>query len=400
MNTRLFKSALLLIPVIALFTSCNNKVSDSTPKYLRGGNSIVYDGTNLIVAGYNASSSKGYEAALLKINPTNGDTLWTKSFGSYYSDAFFCVKKSNDIAGGYIATGFSNNANGGSPSMYVVKTDKDGKSIFAKTYGSSSYTEGFSIVPNSESGYLISGFIQKSTNSGRDIFLERIGEDGAEIWSKSYGAKGSNPYDTINEVAYAAMAAPGGGYYVTGAIKGGISMEGGKIFLMKVAENGDSLWTKNYGSGFGYSITLTKDGNIAISGSKVSGSNQDVFLLKTDLSGNLLFTNPSIKTFGGTGFEYGATMIETSDGGFAITGITESVTNGLQDIYFVKTNATGGLTFEKNYGGSDNEQGYGLVQVGTDFYITGLSNTGGSYIYLNKVDMNGGQVSGWPVNIE
>ena len=400
MKIRLLTSAFLLIAIVAVLTSCNTKVGDSTPQYMRGGNSIVSDGSNLVIAGYN-STSRGYDGTLLKVNASTGDTIWVKTYGGTFSDAFFNVQKSKDITGGYITTGFSNNANGGSPSMVVLKTDANGKIIFSKIYGTGSYTEGFGIVPDSDSGYLAVGFIQKSGSSDRNIYLQRIDDDGTGMWTRSIGATGSNPYDSINEVAYAVIAAPGGGYFLTGAFKAGFSMEGGQIFLMKVAANGDSLWTKRYGIGFGYALTLTKDGNIAISGSIVKGSNQDVFLLKTDLSGNLLWTNPSVKTFGGTGFEYGASMIETSDAGFAITGITESVTNGLQDVYFVRTNSVGDQTYEKNFGESDNEQGYGLIQTSDNyFYITGLSNSGGSYIYLNKLDMNNGQVSGWPKNFQ
>ncbi len=402
MNIRLITSALLLIPIIAVLTSCNNKVQDSTPQYLRGGNSIVSDGANLVIAGYNTTASKGYDAMLLKVNPTTGDTLWTKSFGSYYSDAFFNVQRSNDIAGGYIATGFSNNANGGSPSMLVVKTDKDGKTLFSKTYGSGAYTEGFGIVPNADSGYLAVGFIQKSGTVNRDILLERIDDDGTEIWARSIGVQGTNVYDSINEVAYAAIAAPGGGYFITGALKGGANMEGGQIFLMKVSSTGDSIyWTKTFGTGFGYSLALTKDGGIAISGSIMKGTNQNVFLVKTDLSGNLFTGWTAPIQYGGAGFEYGATMIQTSDGGFAITGITESITNGLQDVYFVRTSSLGAVTYEKNFGGADNEQGYGLIQTSDNyFYITGLSNTGGSYIYLNKLNVSNGQESGWPKLIQ
>ena len=57
MKIRIIKSALLLIPIMAALTSCNNKVQDSTPQYLRGGNSIISDGTNLVIAGYNSTKS-------------------------------------------------------------------------------------------------------------------------------------------------------------------------------------------------------------------------------------------------------------------------------------------------------------------------------------------------------
>lgn len=400
MKKLLFKTALLSIAFTGLLTSCNNKVEDATEQFLRSGNNIVTSGDgNLVIAGYNAMASKGYQAALVKVNATTGDTVWSKMYGGSYSDAFFNVTKSWKNDGGFAATGFSNRANGGSPSMVVVTTDASGNQLKSASFGGSGNSEGIGIIPV-DSGYLVAGFIQTSGVADRDLYLVRIKDDMTVKWEKKIGAKSSNNYDRVNDAAYGIVADPAGGYFLTGTLNGGYNMEDGKIFLMKVSANGDSLWTKTYGTGFGYSVVLTSDGGIAISGSIISGSNQDAFLLKTDKNGNLAW--PAAKTFGGSGYQYGASMIQTSDGGFAFTGISNDNNGlGLQDIYFVRTNAAGDKTWEKVYGGSDNDQGYGLVQ-GNDnnFYITGLTNSGGSFIFLNKVDASGAQVTGWPKNIK
>lgn len=397
MTKTIFKSSLLAILLLAVLTSCNKKLVDTPQKFLRGGNSLVVstDG-NLVVAGYNSSSTLGYQAALLKVSSTTGDTLWSKMYGGSYSDAFFNVIKARDNSGGFVATGFSNQANGGSPTMLVVMTDANGKQLKALTYGDNAYTEGMSIVANADSGYLVAGFKQAGSTADRDLYLVRIRDDGTVIWENTIGAKSANNYNQVNDAAYGVTAAPGGGYFLTGALNGGYNMENSQIFLMKVDENGDSLWTKTFGTGFGYSIAITQDGNIAISGTISNGSNQDVFLLKTDTNGNLLW--PAVKTFGGIGFEYGASMVQTSDGGYAITGISDETSGlGMNDAYLVKTNATGDKLWEKVFGGADNDQGYGIVQgADNNLYITGLSNTNGSFIFLNKVDQNGAQVSGWP----
>ncbi len=400
MKKLLFKTALLSLAFTGVLTSCNNKVEDTPEQFARGGNNLTMtDDGNLVIAGYNTSSTYGYQAALVKVNSTTGDTIWSKMYGGSYSDAFFNVIRSRKNDGGYVATGFSNKANGGSPSLLVVMADAAGKQSKFLTYASNSYSEGMSIVSNADSGYLVGGFIQKTSTSDRDLYLLRLRDDGTVIWEKSIGAKSSNNYDKVNDAIYGIVADPAGGYFLTGSMNGGYSMEDGKIFLMKIAANGDSLWTKTYGTGFGYSLTLTSDGGIAICGSVISASGQDAFLLKTDKNGNLLW--PAAKTFGSTGYQYGASMVQTSDGGFAFTGISEESNGlGLHDVYFVRTNASGDKTWEKVYGGSDNDQGYGIVQSSDgNFYITGLTNSGGSYIFLNKVDNTGAQVAGWPKNI-
>jgi hypothetical protein len=388
MKITFFKTILFSAFLLSLASSC--KKEETVPEaYLRSGNSLAMadDNGNLIIAGYNTSSSTGYDAALIKTNSA-GDTLWSKKFGSSYSDAFYNVAKSN--AGGFIATGFSNKSSSNSPAMYVVITDANGKLVNSGKFGGSNYSQGFNVLrhANPDSGYLVSGYIQNSTYADRDLYLVRINNAGVSLWEKRYGSKNQVNSDTVNDAAYCVIGAPDGGYFLTGSIRG-YSSCCGKVFLMKVSAKGDSLWTKTYNTGVGYSLILTKDNSIAISGSLQEGASQDVFLMKTDTAGNLLWP---MKTFGGTGYEYGASMVEASTGGFAITGITDS--KGTQDVYLIRTDANGALIGSTTtYGGESEDQGFGIVEMSNgDFCITGLSNTNGSYVFLNRVSSEGAQI--------
>ena len=392
MKTRLFSLAFLSLSLIIVLVSCN-KEPDVTEQYMRGGNSLVVapDG-NVVVAGYTSSGTKGYEALLIKANASNGDTLWTKKFGNPYSDAFYSIK--NAHKGGFVAAGFSNRANGSSPSMLVVITDANGNAVKTKTYGGSAYSQAFSVEPAADSGYVVAGYIQKTSTSDRDIYLIKINNASDTLWTRSIGAKSTNQNDSVNDAAFGVVAAADGGYFLTGTLNGYTS-NGGRIFLMKVSSTGHQLWTKTYAMGIGFSLTLTGDNGIAISGSLQEGSSQDIILIKTDADGNLLWK----KTYGGTGYEYGASLVETSDGGFAISGITDSKGFGLEDVYLIRTNSSGDSQWEKTYGGADIDQGFGLVKMPDNgFCITGLSNTDGSYIFLNRTSSDGSQ--GWAKYIQ
>jgi len=394
MNLKLNQAIFFQIALLALVVSC--KPEDTPEEYLRGGNNLALtpDG-NFIIAGYNNTSSKGYDANLLRVNSATGDTIWSRKFGGSYSDAFFTVKNSNQ--GGFIAAGFSNQASSSSPATYVVITGSDGSLVKSAKYGGSNYSQGFSVLPhaNADSGYFVTGYIQKVGRVDRDIYLIHIKNNGDLVWEKTIGAISKDPYDTVNDAAYGIIAAADSGYYLTGSLNGGYSTGQGKIFLMKVSPRGDSLWTRTYATGIGYSLTLTADGGVAIGGTNQETSNNDIIILKTDANGNLLWT----KNYGGNGYEYGATLIETTDGGFAITGITDSKGSGYDDIYLVRTNSSGDLLWDNTYGGTSVDQGYGLVQNSDGgFSITGLTNSGGSFIYLNRTAGNGTQQ--WFKNIQ
>lgn len=378
-----------IISAIILLSSFISCKEDEVPEeYMRSGNTLAFspDG-NLVVAGYNTGSA-GYDATILLANPANGDTIWKKTYGGSYVDAFFSVKPANK--GGFIATGFSNRGVGSSPGMFVVITDNAGKSVSSNIIGGTNLSQGFSVIPhaNSDSGYLVAGYVLKTGRADRDIYVVKLNNDGSVKWDKNYGPAGREVSDTTHDAAYSICAAPGGGYFLTGSYKG-YNNGSGRIFLMKISEKGDSLWTKSYGYGIGYSIVRTLDGNLAIGGSLQTSSVDDIFILKTDTSGKVLWK----QSYPASGYEFGAGMVQCTDGGYAITGITTSKGYGNDDIYLLKTNAYGEKAWDNYYGGDNVDQGFGLVQnANQDFFITGFSNTGGSFIFLNKTDNSGKQI--------
>lgn len=377
--------------VVLLLAAC--KPEEIPEEYMRSANSIALtDDNNLIVAGYNTTTNSGYDAYLLKVNSSSGDTLWSRSFGGVYSDAFFCVKNANKS--GFIATGFSNQASGASPRLFVVITDNSGIPVKSTLYGGSNSSQGFYVLPhaNPDSGYLVAGYIQRTDRVNRDIYLVRINNDGTVMWEKSYGPSSGLVNDTTYDAAYSIAAAPGGGYYVTGSIKGYYS-GGGKIFLMKVSAKGDSLGTTTYGYGIGYSV-ISSDGKIAVGGTSQETSNSEIFILKTDTARTQLWKKIVYPL---SGYEFGATMIQTSDGGYVVTGITNSKGFGNDDVYLLKTDGDGGYKWDNYFGESNVDQGYGLVQNSNgEFFLAGLSNSGGSFIYVTKVNSEGKQMSPWP----
>jgi len=394
MKLKLSKAGTFFIATLLLLAACQ-KQDELPQEYLRGGNSLLLnDNGDLVIAGYNSVTSRSYDATLMLVK-SNGDSVsWHKEFGGTYSDAFYSVKKSNE--GGYIACGFSNASSANSPNMLVVITDNAGTLVKSLKYGSPAHSQAFCVLPhkNSDSGYIVSGYKQEVSRNDKDIYLVRINNAGDKLWEKTIGSQSELTSDTVNEVAYQIIAAADSGYYITGTLNG-YSNCCGKIFLMKVSQTGDSLWTKTYAAGIGFSLTLTSDGGIAIGGTIQETNNQDIIILKTDTAGNLLWS----KTYGGEGFEYGAMLVETTDAGLAITGITNVSGSGYDDIYLVRTNSTGDLLWSKTFGGDRTDQGFGLVRnINNGFSITGLSNSGGSYIFLNQTDSEGNEL--WQKKIQ
>lgn len=132
------------------------------------------------------------------------------------------------------------------------------------------------------------------------------------------------------------------------------------------------------------SISKTSDGGYIILGYSQSmdgdiidkdNESYDYWAIKFDASHNLEWS----KTYGGSGDDRGNTIIQTLDSGYAILGYSTSndldvtVNAGAQDYWIAKLNEDGVLVWQKSFGYLGSDIGYTLLQS-TDggYLITGV----------------------------
>jgi hypothetical protein len=158
----------------------------------------------------------------------------------------------------------------------------------------------------------------------------------------------------------------------------------------------DTTWTKTFGgplSDIGVSVKQTNDGGfiVAATTSSFGAGGQDIWLIKTNENGDTLWT----KTFGGTGNDRAANVVQTNDNGYAIFGTTNSFGNGGDDFLLWKTDSLGNTEWFKTYGGTTNErvsEGHQLTDRG--YIIAGDSVGQNSKAWLIKTDVEGNFIWG------
>ena len=106
------------------------------------------------------------------------------------------------------------------------------------------------------------------------------------------------------------------------------------------------LWNKTYGGDYydsGYSGQETSDGGYIFCGTTtpIGATYSDVYLVKTDADGNIEWE----KNHGGADAEYGYSVQETSDGGFIVAGYVYYYSTNNGEVYLLKTNAIGELSW-------------------------------------------------------
>ena len=141
-------------------------------------------------------------------------------------------------------------------------------------------------------------------------------------------------------------------------------------------------WQKSLGGGmYDYSkeIDHTSDGGFITIGYTESNNGDvsfnrgagDWWIVKTNAAGTIEWG----KTYGGTGFDYGYSIQQTSDGGYIAAGYTESndgdviSNNGGGDSWIIKLDAFGAIEWQKTFGGSLTDNAQCVRQTADDGYI-------------------------------
>ena len=245
------------------------------------------------------------------------------------------VKQTLD--GGYIITGSTSSIGQGNTDMYLLKLDSMGQVTFQKTFGGVSNEIGKSIVQLADSSYVMAGYTSSSGVGGYDVFLVKADKTGNLIWQKTYGG---SDWDFANSMD----ATADGGFIIAGT-------------------------TYSYGKG-----------------------NADGFVIKTDANGDTTWT----KTFGGLKDDEFKSVIQTSDGKYALTGYTKSFNDSLGDGWIIRIDQTGNSTYTTSVGGLYSDVLNDVVELtNTNLYFVGSNKsykngintlftiTGGFAMHLN-----------------
>ena len=269
---------------------------------------------------------------VLKTNQS-GHVEWFNRYGSNEDqEGHYILSLTN---GGYIICGQSIDENTGFNMLYLLKIDSDGSEVWEQTFGGNREDHGYSIIESNDGSFLITGMTENSGDMSGDAWLLKVDLDGNEIWQQTYGGTGVDLSRSLVNT--------GDGYIMVGNTSS-YGSGNNDVFVIKVNLEGTQEWSNTYGGGgtdIGRAIIKTNDGSFVIAGYTDSfGENSgfNVWLLKIDSLGNLLWD----KTFGGDGNDRALSVNQSLDGGFVLTGFSNSIDNA-SDILIIKTDDKGNI---------------------------------------------------------
>ena len=288
---------------------------------------------------------------------------------------------------------------GGIAEIYIIKTNANGDSLWAKTYGGALWDEAHSIQETADSGFIIAGNTTVTSGPGgpdTDIYLLKTDANGDSVWAQTYELNATEEY---RDYGYSVQQTTDGGYIVVGETwyPGAPAWEI-DVYLVKTYPNGDTMWTRTYDRAArtdkGQGVQQTEDGGYIIAGgtdSYKNGEQGDVWLVKTDGNGNHIWH----QAYDGEGDDYGFLAWPTDDSGHMITA-TGNCGAGKMDYWLIKTDAEGNKLWDKTFGGTEDDE-LTLAQLTPDggYILVGYTKsfgTGGKDIWLVKTDAEGNKV--------
>ena len=350
-----------------------------------------------------------------------GNVLWSR----YYPFAYigYDIKRTQD--GGYIVVGMTYYTS----DVVLMKIDSVGDTLWVKYYGGSNNDIGYSVLQTVDGGYIIAGVTASFGTGYYDIYIIRTDSIGDTLWTRVYG-------EDYEEQARKIIKLHDGNYVLVGWQMDSLYYH--KVYLLKLNDNGDTLWTRVIGSSAlkGYFIEETSDNGFIISGD----SSYYGYLLRTDSLGDVVWSRGwgyrqeffrCVFPQGDGGFIIGGiagssalvgynhkydalivrvdslgndegyrtygymkgederlhSLIRMGDGGFILVGYTKSTPD--QDILIVRTSSTGDSLWAKTYGDTSYNGALCITSTYDNGYLIGGYRDSGDHGYLLKIDSLG-----------
>jgi hypothetical protein len=311
-------------------------------------------------------------------------STFAKTIGrSSYDEVAYSIIQSSD--GGYAVAGSTRSFGAGYYDMYVVKLDSGGNVQWAKTIGGSGDDGAYSIIQSSDGGYAVAGSTRSFGAGYYDMYVVKLDSGGNVQWAKTIDGNG-------DDGAYSIIQSSDGGYAVAGFTSRLVGYDS-DMYVVKLDSGGNVQWTKKI-SGFNNDVALSiiqsSDGGYAVAGftSSFGAGYYDMYVVKLDSGGNVQWA----KTIGGSDWDQAGSIIQSSDGGYAVAGFTSNFGAG-GDMYVVKLDSEGNVQWTKTIGGINYDQAYSIIRSSDGGYaVAGFTSSfGAGYydMYVVKMDANG-----------
>jgi len=275
----------------------------------------------------NKFPDNGYDFLLIKTD-SNINVEWEKYYGGNGWDIAKAVKETKDSA--YVIVGSTYSYGPSNENIHVVKTNYQGDTLWTKTFGGDSTDYATSVDILYDSTYLIGANTNSFGYGNYDGYVLNLALNGDTIWTKNYG---EDKEDILNSI----KQTPDSGFIFVGCTKsyGATSTE---FWLRKYDKNKSIMWKVPEPwdiSGIDrayYDVNIDDSSNILLTGYAYYSGKKDIFFYKFKSYWSFICSFAR----GSVGDAEGFQVIPTRDKGYAVVATIKGPGPELSDIYVTK----------------------------------------------------------------
>lgn len=331
-----------------------------------------------------ATGNHGSDDVLIIKLDRDGNIVWKRCYGGTGGDAGCQIQVVDD---GYVfvAMAISNDGdvsgNHGNSDTWAVRLDNNGDIVWQRCLGGSGVEIESMIKPVNDGGFIIASYTQSTDGdaqvpdpgqySGTNLWIVKLRANGQLEWQNRL-------HVSVWEFALDLEITPDGGFIIAGF---------GRVYNHAALDNdgliakfdafGKPQWHKFIGGSkddIFSDIIILPDQTFMVAGITLSNDidvkanygNSDVWLVNLDQLGNILWE----KTYGGSGSESGATLVQTNNETFYLLSSTTSRdfdvvgNNGNLDIWLIEIGSVNTITGQVFYDANSN----GIKDAGENYY--------------------------------
>jgi len=356
----------------------------------------------------------------------NGNFVWAHRFGNVdrnRGNAITIDEDTNIYVSGYFegtvdfdpGTGVEERTSFGIVDCFILKLDKDGNLLWVKHIGGTGAEEGLDLHIDRNGNLLASGYMTADADfdvegtglvlnsiGARDAFILKLDENGNILWLNQLEGTGdgypSGIYTDINNNVYNTGFFTGDCDFDPSANPSVKTASGGRdMYIVKLNELGDYVWSRSIGStgdDRANKVVVSDSGQVFLTGQfeltvdfdPGTGTNEliaqggiESFLMSLDSNGDFMWANSIGSTANDIGFDIdldpsgGLYSAGYFSGTASFDQTTQLTSFGGNDIYILKTDFAGNLTWVEQLGGSSDDLAIGLdVKDNWDLHVTGF----------------------------
>ena len=361
---------------------------------------------------FNLKSAGDSDVFISKLN-ASGNFVWAKRLGGTTADVGQSIAV--DASGNVYTTGYFtgtvdfdpdpdrkkvyNLTSSGQKDNFILKLNSSGNFVWAKRMGGISRYFGPRLALDANGNIYVTGPFTETSDfgsttltsaGGYDIFISKLSSSGVFQWAKKMGGE-------HDDAARAVALGGSGNIYISGYYSQ--TGTGSDLFISKLDANGDVVWFKQMGAGYGTigtSLKVDAEGNVYTTGQLAgtvdfdpdetatfeltSAGQNDLFILKLDGNGDFEWA----KSMGSTNPDGGSSLALDASGNIYTTGwfsgtvnfnsagTANLISNGWLDVFLLKLDKNGNFIWALNFGGNYHDIGWGItLDASGNIYMTG-----------------------------